>query len=208
MSDGHLHGSAANRGRQWRAQRSCASPLHAGLGLCPGLRCAKALLREPTKPQEGGRDGDGDSHERRPEVLRCCYDPDLVRHVVVDEVGNGEGTGKYGKEEGENDEEQPGDGLSDRGHEVCGEAGENDRGRKRQESRDALVAEPKRVSRRAPRLCWSREIGPSDEDEGDDGASYAADKCGRQGGTCHFRGLTVGVSCEHSEAVRVCCTPG
>jgi hypothetical protein len=31
MCDEHLYGSAANRGRQWRAQRSCASPLHAGL---------------------------------------------------------------------------------------------------------------------------------------------------------------------------------
>jgi hypothetical protein len=30
MLDGPLK-AAANRGRQWRAQRSCASPLHAGL---------------------------------------------------------------------------------------------------------------------------------------------------------------------------------
>ena len=35
MLDGPLK-AAANRGRQWRAQRSCASPLHAGLGLCGG----------------------------------------------------------------------------------------------------------------------------------------------------------------------------
>ena len=33
MSDGPRFGSAANRGRQWRAQRSCASPLHAGLAV-------------------------------------------------------------------------------------------------------------------------------------------------------------------------------
>jgi hypothetical protein len=45
MSDGHLHGSAANRGRQWRAQRSCASPLHAGLAVRVDAAMAPACGR-------------------------------------------------------------------------------------------------------------------------------------------------------------------
>ena len=46
MRDGHLYGSAANRGRQRRAARSAASPLHAGLDPGLGRATAEPLLEE------------------------------------------------------------------------------------------------------------------------------------------------------------------
>jgi len=43
---------APNRGRQWRAQRSCASPLHAGLGVAEWKRGG---LRKPGATEERGK---------------------------------------------------------------------------------------------------------------------------------------------------------
>ena len=57
--------AAANRGRQWRAQRSCASPLHAGLDVrvdaadSPDLGRARSLATEALAAFAGDVDDGG-----------------------------------------------------------------------------------------------------------------------------------------------------
>jgi hypothetical protein len=70
MRDGHLYVGTANRGRQWRAQRSCASPLDAGLAVRVDAAMAPACSRDRGLATRAavvfaGNGGDGGVPRRR-----------------------------------------------------------------------------------------------------------------------------------------------